>query len=280
MKELSCSYRYGCLSCSFSDKELSAFLQYLKRKHPSLPKKYAVASVGKQPDGTWVLGKNAYFTSNGEPLTISASDYLFIGDLYEGKGVATESQQCIINMPISIDPLRLLLGKLKFCMKHNYYPTLLTIASTVMAMHYRRFIQNLSNCPIPIAFGGCGSGKTTALKCSLALLGAHTTRFFREISAPKIAEMCSVTDIPLGVDDPDSKSGLHKVIMDLFNGAKRGTVGKGETQPTSTVVISSNFTPHEQQRYNAHTNHSTNMIFLSCYSLCSCYNFLGMHPDA
>ena len=42
------------------------------------------------------------------------------------------------------------------------------------------------------------------------------TRFSREISATKIAELCAITDIPLGVDNSDSKSGLHKVIVDLY----------------------------------------------------------------
>ena len=56
-------------------------------------------------------------------------------------------------------------------------------------------------------------------------------------------------DLPLVVDDPDSKSNLSKVLLDLFNGAKRATIGRGEVQPISTVIISSNFTPIEQERY-------------------------------
>ena len=74
-------------------------------------------------------------------------------------------------------------------------------------MHYRRFI---SNCPIPIAFDGC---KTTALRCSLALLGTHTTWFFREKS--KI--------IPLGIDFPDW-------IALSNNGAQTGTVKYNQHQ--------------------------------------------------
>lgn len=248
MKELSCSFRQACLSCSFSDKQLSAFLEFLKRQCQNLPKKYAVAAVGMQPDGSWVLGKDVYINGSGEAIPVEESQHIWIGDIFDGKGVASDSQQCVIQTPLTTLPLRALLEKLQLIMQHNYYPAVLTVASAIMALHYRRFIQKLKSCPVPIIFGGCGGGKTTALRCSLALCGADK-RFFREISGPKIAELCSVTDIPLGVDDPDSKSNLNKVIMDLFNGAKRATIGRGEVQPTSTVIISSNFTPIEKQMY-------------------------------
>ena len=81
--------------------ELSAFLQYLKRQHHQLPQKYAVSSVGMQPDNTWVLGKDAYFTENGEYLSVADSKHIWIGDMYEGKGVAAQSQQCIIRHPLT-----------------------------------------------------------------------------------------------------------------------------------------------------------------------------------
>ena len=61
-------------------------------------------------------------------------------------------------------------------------------------------------------------------------------------------QLCSVTNIPLGLDDPDTKGGFSKIIMDLFNGAKQGTISRGEVKPKSTVVIASNITPINQQR--------------------------------
>ena len=57
-----------------------------------------------------------------------------------------------------------------------------------------------------------------------------------------------MSSIPLVVDDPDTKAGFSTMMMDLFNGAKTGSVGRGETEPISTVVISSNITPIEEER--------------------------------
>ena len=61
MKLVNWSYKVGCLHCAFSDKELCDFIQKKKRSATSITKKYAVEDIGKQPDGSWVLGKDAYF---------------------------------------------------------------------------------------------------------------------------------------------------------------------------------------------------------------------------
>ena len=117
-----------------------------------------------------------------------------------------------------------------------------------MALHYESFIAKLKCCPVPLAYGSSGTGKTTAVHCGLGLLGADDVRFFRKITPAKVAQLCATSNIPLVVDDPDTKSGFSSMIMDLYNGAKSGTIGKGEMRPKSTIVISSNITPIEEER--------------------------------
>ena len=63
-----------------------------------------------------------------------------------------------------------------------------------------------------------------------------------------MAQLCSLSSLPLVVDDPDTKSGFSSILIDLYNGGKYATVGKGELKPISTVVISSNITPIEEER--------------------------------
>ena len=248
MRELNGSYKLACLQCSFSDKELSEFIQFKKRKAQALPVKFAISHVGLQPDGTWILGNQAYFSSEGKAIQCNESKYIWIGDIFYGMGVAAESQKCAISLPLTTAPLHSLLQALKVVMKHNFFPCVLTMAGTVMALHFEAFIGKMKSCPITIAYGSSGSGKTTALHCGLGLLGADELRFFRELTPAKVNHLCSITNIPLGVDDPDSKGSFSKLIMDLYNGAKKGTISRGEVKPKSTVVISSNFPPMEQQR--------------------------------
>ena len=195
MKEISASFKVACLQCSFSDKELSEFIQFKKRKSQPIPVKYAVSHVGRHPDGTWVLGNNAYFSSNGTPITIHNSKYVWIGDIYQGQGVAKEIDQCRITLPLSTDCLRSMLHLLKSTMQHNFFPAVMTISGTIMALHFTQFMDTMKSCPITLAYGSSGTGKTTALHCGLSLMGADDIRFYREVTPAMVTKLCSQTNI-------------------------------------------------------------------------------------
>ena len=117
-----------------------------------------------------------------------------------------------------------------------------------MALHYESFIKGLNYCPIPLAYGCSGTGKTTTVHCGLGLFGADDIRFFRKITPAKVSQLCSMSSLPLVVDDPDTKSGFSCMVMDLYHGARSATVSKGESRPISTIVLSSNISPIEQER--------------------------------
>ena len=140
-----------------------------------------------------------------------------------------------------------------------------------MTLHYQEFIEKMRNCPITVGYGPSGTGKTTALHSGLSLLGADGFRFFHHLSPAKALQLCSVTNIPLGrfyhqlapertttllslifpyvgLDDPDSKSNFAGLLIDLYHGAAKATMTSGEIKPISSMVVSSNFTPHENQR--------------------------------
>lgn len=67
----------GGLTCSFTDKEVTQFWQYKKRLAGHIPRKFAVANVGKQDDGkTWVLSKNIHIDGiTGELIPPEESRY-------------------------------------------------------------------------------------------------------------------------------------------------------------------------------------------------------------
>ena len=44
----------------------------------------------------------------------------------------------------------------------------------------------------------------------------------------QVAQICSLSSLPLVVDDPDTKSGFSSILIDLHNGGKYTTFGKGE----------------------------------------------------
>ena len=81
MRELNLSYRSACLQCSLSDKEISEYILEKNRNAGHLPLKYAVAHVGHQIDGNWVMSDNCCISKEGHLISIEESQYVWIGDI-------------------------------------------------------------------------------------------------------------------------------------------------------------------------------------------------------
>ena len=125
MRELNLSYRSARLQCSLSDKEIG---EYIQENAGHLPLKAAVAHVGQQKDATWVLGDNCCISAEGKMLSVEESHYVWIGDIYQGVGVASTSLQCNVELPLTTDPLHVLLECLRDSLQHNFILCLLMIA--------------------------------------------------------------------------------------------------------------------------------------------------------
>ena len=87
-----------------------------------------MAHIGEQDDGTWVLGNDAFFSSDGRVIPAESSQYVWLGAMFRGTGVVSGHQQRCIQFPLSTDPLASLLHALHSSMAHNFYPCLLTMA--------------------------------------------------------------------------------------------------------------------------------------------------------
>lgn len=247
MRCLNSSYKLACLQCSFTDKELAEFIQF-KKTNVDVQRKKAVKQIGLQPDGSWVMAGNVYLSAAGNSIDVASSQHVWISDLFHGPGIPLASEQCSIELPLSTDPLNALMNALLSHMKHNFMPAVLTLASVILVLHYQSMLKRLKFCPIPLAFGESGTGKTTALRCGLSLLGIQEFRFYSKVTKEKILQLLCDSGVPLGVDDPQSRNDISRLLIDVFNGAKTGTMSHGEKRPHSACVIAANFTTLDQQR--------------------------------
>ena len=75
-------------------------------------------------------------------------------------------------------PLRVFLQALAERMGKNFYSIQLFLGAGTLVLNYQQFIKKLHYCPIPVAFGKSGTGKTTELECAMALLGARECRLY------------------------------------------------------------------------------------------------------
>jgi len=63
-------------------------------------------------------------------------------------------------------------------------------------------------CPIPLAFGSSGTRNTTALLCGLSLIEIHETRYNSKVTKEKLLHLVCSSGVPLGVDEPQSRSNI------------------------------------------------------------------------
>ena len=236
MKMINASFPAGGLTCSFQDQQLSEYIQIKYRSAGPLPVKKAVQHVGKQDQSLWVMGPNVHIDSLGNLIDKNNSPYVWIGHLYSGPGVAPQATACNINLPLSVEPLSLMLEGLKQIMQHNYYPSLMVLGACTMAFHYLTIQAKFGNCPIPIIFGLPRTGKTTALRCGLSMMGIAESQFWSGRSKEKYLQLCCDSYLPLGIDDPRSKASISDLCMALFNSAQEGTISRGTNKPMSTAI--------------------------------------------
>ena len=73
---------------------------------------------------------------------------------------------------------------------------------------------------------------------ALSLIGADECQLYSKITKQKIFQLCCNAVV---VDDPDSQNDINRLIIDLYNGAKSGTITRGEAKPCSGAIIAANF---------------------------------------
>jgi len=246
MRAVNRSSREGGLTCSFVDKEITQFIQFKKRQ-VKYPKKMAVPYIGRHITAdstypTWVLGPKLFLDDEGNEIDEKKSDLVWIGHLLSATQVADDDTQLPISLPLGTESLNELITTLDIVMHHNFYPSVLALGATAMALHYTTILQRNHHCHIPFLTGESGTGKTTALRSGLSLIGAHEKRFFSRGTKEKYSLHCCECSIPIGCDDPVSEANTGQLVVDLYNGAKFTTVKHGDLKPLSTAVVSANFT--------------------------------------
>ena len=241
MKMINNSFPTAGLTCSMQDSQLSEYLQTKKRSIGPLPEKIAVRSVGQQDKFMWVFGPNCHINNDGFFVDQDESPYVWISHLYSDPGVAPCDSACDVALPLDPKALDSLMIILKDVMQHNFMPSLLVLGTCAMALHYNTVIENYMFCPIPLICGSPSTGKTTALRCGLSMLGAYPQRLWSFATKEKYFSLCSNSSLPLGIDNPKSQAVISDLVMSLYSEAQEGTMSRSGSKASSLAVISSNF---------------------------------------
>ena len=246
--------------CTFSDKEMVEYIKHKKTTfHNTNPNgiKKAVSVIGKQPHSNiYVLGPGAIFDDSGNHLDSDECDVVWVSDIVSGDGVAPYSLVCDIITPPSTAALSELFEVLPNVFKHNTIQAVLMLGAACMSFHYSTILSIKKCCPVPLAFGPSGTGKTLALRCALALFGAHNQHVFQHCTLQYYTSRCSGCPIPFGIDDPAHSKELGELMLSVFNGTKTGNITRGSHKPQTSPIIAANFYLQDKATRYVHSSSS------------------------
>jgi hypothetical protein len=108
-----------------------------------------------------------------------------------------------------------------------------------MAMHYETIQKFFGQCPTPLAVGTNDTGKTTAAKAFLSVVGRKDKGLARQLTQAEASLKCASSTIPFVFDDPDNLSEVRVLINNNFNGQVRSNV-KSTNIPKTTCLFTLN----------------------------------------
>ena len=248
---------------SLRDSEVTDFYHFLKNKFEFddiNKRKIGSSTIGRQADkDTWILSSTLYINGDGVIVSKDSSKYVWLSHIALQNAGNTSDINCAslsprVSLPLSTDNLSPLLLQLKKCFKHNFVPSVMALASSVMSLHYETILDNYEGCPVPYLYGVSQTGKTQACKTALALVGMQKKGFYKKNTSQKwFLDRCSLSSMPFVIDDPrdlkDRKGNttvpaeLLDLANDIFDGGIVANLRTGAIWPRSTCIITANALP-------------------------------------
>jgi hypothetical protein len=186
IQALNKSLESGALMCQLYNGELNKYIMNLtnqfcrKQLELGVPKlryvKQAAECLGRQPgSGVWVLNADVHLNEDGEHIPINDSEYIWLGPMITNRtlpNVAPASDAASVpNVCLPLKAFEETLVSLKVAVDNNYVPAFFVLASAGMGLHYESVMERYGMCPMPVAIGVKNTGKSTAARTTLALLG-------------------------------------------------------------------------------------------------------------
>ena len=81
-----------------------------------------MSTVGRQPDGSWVLNADIIVAPDGESIEAEDCPYIWVGYLHEGPSLAKPSEAVPVCLPLSSQSLHPLVDALRSILGHTFFP--------------------------------------------------------------------------------------------------------------------------------------------------------------
>ena len=290
LAQINKSFGSGGMSLALNEVQFSMFIQFLKQDSAQcLTISKAVTRIGQQDDTElWVLGECVQVDAHGQLISQEDLVYTWLDwSVQQGLGnVSLKEVLPTICLPLNTTILHRAVKLLQAIMKHNFIASTLMVAGAVMTLHYSSLVQHSTGCPTIVAVGPSQSGKSTALRVALSIVGMltqmqlklsmtpnicnpwraflllHFSAFihiglareaiYERVTNAFILERAAASTLPFAVGDPAEESSkqcnIGDIIVDLHNGGRTGSMRKGLTCAASAPLIPINHElPHKER---------------------------------
>ncbi|XP_044168038.1 LOW QUALITY PROTEIN: uncharacterized protein LOC122947290 [Acropora millepora] len=183
----------------------------------------------------WVIGSNLHIkvdqsTGKADRLDIADSPYCVL-DSKTCCRIPTYSFEGNLAPEI----LRNMMNVMYNHMGSNFASTLLIIGGVGLAVHYEQLCNLFDGVPLIVAWGKPVSGKTTAAKAAMALIGQQDA--VGECTLAGAIELASSRTVPFLWDDAADFTVIEKLAVMAFNQTQKKTSGRHANQSPRTVPL-------------------------------------------
>ena len=187
---------------------------------------------------------------------LSTSDFIWLPkEIIGDYDIPRIDVDCHVSEPLDDSALVKFVRLLKGCLAHNFVSGLLVACGMVMSFHYKTIQEIYGGCSITIALGPAETGKSTAIRMALSLLGLLDSNHYVRGTNTLFLARSTACCLPYAIDDPKGKGkaktnqlDVGELIVDLYNGNSSANLKTGIQRPASCPIIASNFMINEAPR--------------------------------
>ncbi|KAI8510776.1 hypothetical protein Bbelb_116920 [Branchiostoma belcheri] len=162
---------------------------------------------------------------------------------------STLNQTANVTLPLTLDPMLVAVPVMKEAFQHNFHSAIFVLGHSCMGMHAEIVASRFDSCPVTIAVGQSGLGKTMAVRTALAMLGIGDTGLIRQFKREAMVSMASRTTLGCFLDDPQSLNARKEAAIDFHGMGVFYTLSRGVESAKCGFLMTANhplFQPEER----------------------------------
>ncbi|CAH1233284.1 Hypp664 [Branchiostoma lanceolatum] len=154
-----------------------------------------------------------------------------------------------ITTPLSLGPMRHAVVLMREAFQHNFLPAIFVLGHSGMSMNAEAVASCFDCCPVTIAVGPSGLGKTMSLKTALSMIGIGDTGYLRQFKREAMMSLASQTTLGCFLDDPLSLESCKESVIDFYGMGTFFTLSRGfEAARCGYLMTANNPLQHHTER--------------------------------